>query len=82
MIYKIDTLLYGIKLGTKLLRAFSYRQSRSCKDDISEAKCLLLSQIKTLLLKVLEKQLDISRKLVKGRFVTTIGVIAYLSLTR
>ena len=55
MICKIDTLLYGIKLSTNLSKAFGCRQSRICGNDISKAKCLPFSQIKTLLLEVLKK---------------------------
>lgn len=81
VIYKIDTSLYNIKLNTKLLKAFSYRQSQICRNDISKARYLLFSQIKMLPLKALKEQLHISIKLVKGRSVTTINIIIQFSLT-
>ncbi len=64
VICKIYTLLYGIKLNTKLIKAFCCRQSRICRDDIGEAKYLLFCQVKILSFRTFEKQLHISTKLV------------------
>lgn len=40
MIRKVYNLLYDFKLGTKLAKAFYYRQSQIYKDNIGEAKYL------------------------------------------
>lgn len=55
IICRIKTWLYGIKPGTKLSNGIGYRQSEISEDDISEAKNVPFSQIKTLLLKALIK---------------------------
>ena len=82
MIFRINTLLYSIKLDIKLLKAFRCRQSMICKNDISKAKFLPFSQIKTLLLETLKEELYINTKLVKSRSVIVIGIIVCLNLTR
>lgn len=38
VICRIHTLLYGIYLNTKLLKAIGYRQDKICKDNICKAK--------------------------------------------
>ncbi len=63
------------------MKVFCCRQSRICRDDIGEANCLPFSQVKTLLLGTLEKQLHVGAKLGKDRSVTVIGIIMHLSLT-
>lgn len=81
IIYKIYTLLYSVKLNRKLTKIFNYRQSRICRDNISKIKYLSFSQVKTLQLRTLKKQLHIGTKLVKVRSITMIGIIMCLSLT-
>lgn len=81
MICRIYTLLYGIKLYTKLTKVFCCGQSGIYGNDIGKAKYLLFSQIKTLPLEALKKQLYISAKFVKSRIVIMIGIIMCLSLT-
>ena len=81
VIRKIYISLYDIKLSTKLAKAFYYRQSRICRNNVSEVKCLLFSQIKTLPLKAFKKKLYIGAKLVKNRDVITIGIKMHMSLT-
>ena len=49
LICKIYTSLYGIKLSIKILKVFCYKQSRICRNDITEAKYLPFSQVETLL---------------------------------
>ena len=82
IIARIYILLYGIKLGIKLAKAFYYKQSRICRDNIGEAKCLPFSQVKTLPFRAFKEKLHIGTKLVKNRGVIAIGIKIYLSLTR
>lgn len=77
VIYKTYILLYGIKLSTKLPQVFCYRQSRICGNNIGKAKYLLFSQVETLLLRALKKQLYIFVKLVKSRNVIIISIIMH-----
>ncbi len=81
MICRIYTLLYGIKLGTKLAKEFYCRQSRICRDNVGKAKCLPFSQVKTLPIRSFKEKLHIGAKLVKSRGVTAIGIKICLSLT-
>lgn len=82
MIYRINTLLDGMIFDTKLSKVFSYGWSGICKDNISETKYLLFSQINTLLFSAFKKQLHISIKLVKNRSSTTISIIIHLSFIK
>ena len=82
VIRRIYILVYGIKLSTKLPKAFCYKQNKIYGDDIGEVKCLLFSKVEILLLGNLKKQLHIYAKLVKGRSVTAISIIMCLCLTR
>ncbi len=81
MIRRIYTSLYGIKLGTKLAKAFCCRQSRICRDNVGEAKCLPFSQVKTLPFRTFKEKLHIGAKLVESRGVIAIGIKMCLSLT-
>lgn len=55
IIYKIDILLYGIKLDIKFLKIFDYNQSEIYDNNIYKTKYLLFYQIEILLFKIFKK---------------------------